>query len=388
MRLQLTTRRARAAAGAAALLVAAASVAAAAGPGPERVGARVDVYTDGLITVVSPSAAGSAVLPGGVRVEAAYAVDVLSGATRTLTVDAVSSATHFEEERHEAHGAVTVEVAPYTTMGAAYSLSIEPDYATHAVSASFAREVLERMATLTLAYRVNVESFGVAHDPGPRESLLGHALDLSWSQILGPGTVLTGLASAHVAYCGDTLGCHAGAYRWVGVYAGGAEPKDVIALRERHPPQRVRGAAALRLVQSLGGGFALHAGYRFYGDSWHILGHTLDAALAASLFAERLVLRAETRFTWQSAASFYRDRYVADEATGALPAYRSADREMAGLWDVMAGLRGEWSIDGGELLRQLRINLRLAHIWYRYEAYSELPHREAWLVGAGVSAEF
>ncbi len=384
MRLQLASKLI----GAAALVAASALAAPASGPGLERVGARVDVYTDGLITVISPSTSGSATLPGGVKVEAAYAVDVLSGATRAMTVDAVSAATHFEEERHEAHGVVSMEVAPYTTMGAAYSLSLEPDYETHAVSATFVREVLDRMATFSLAYRVNIESFGVAHDPGPRESLLGHAFDLSWSHILGPGTVLTGLVSAHIAYCGDTIGCHSGAYRWVGVYSGGDEAKDVVALRERHPAQRVRGAAAIRLAQSLGSGFALHGGYRLYGDSWHILGHTVDAAFTSSLFAERLVLRAEARFTWQSAASFYRDRYIAPDSGDTMPAYRTADREMAGLWDVMLGLRAEYAIDIGGWLRQLHVNLRVAHIWYRYEAYSELPHRESWLIGGGLSAEF
>ena len=383
MRLQLT------AAAALAVLAALATLPAQA-VSPKRAAARVDVYTDDWIIVVSPSTQASVEVAEGVEVEASYAVDVLSGATRTLTADAISSATHFEERRHEVHGSVSTEVAPQTTFAGAYSLSLEPDYATHAVSATFVREVLDRLATLSLSYRINVERFGLAHDPKVREELLGHAFDLSWSHVLGPGTLLTGLFSAHLAYCGDALGCHSSPYRFVGVYTGPEEGAPLVAVRERHPEQRVRLAGALRLSQSLAPGYALHAGYRYYGDTWQIQGHTLDAALTAAFLGERLVLRAEGRFTWQSAASFYRDRYVfaSPAAGGGAPRYRTADREMAELYNVTVALRGEWSLLGGELLRRLNLNARVAHSWYRYPTYSELPRREAWLVGAGVSVDF
>ena len=66
----------------------------------------------------------------------------------------------------------------------------------------------------------------------------------------------------------------------------------------------------------------------------------------------------------------------------------TGDRELSGLHDLMLGLRGEWSWFAVGKLSRLSPSARVAHVFYRYPNYSEAPRRNAWLIGAGVDAEF
>lgn len=347
---------------------------------PTETGARVDTYSDGQIDVVTPAARLLHPFDGG-EVEARYALDVLSGATRTLTADGISAATRFTERRHE--GVVSGRWRPTTgdALGASYAVSVEPDFRTHRVGVEGEVELFERMVTLGASYNLDLNTAGRSDVPRYAQDAVGHALDLRWGQVLGRRTTATALASGRADFCDALLGCQASPYRYVAI---GRDVGEVVP--ERHPDLRVRGAAALRLTQGLVRGLALHAGYRFYADTWDIRAHTTDLALAVGLWADRLVVRGEGRFTWQGAASFYRDTY---EGTDDLvPAYRTADRELASLWDVAAGGRLEGSLSGLGPLMRVRVNARVTRLWYRYRDYSELPRRDAWLAGGGVGAVF
>ncbi len=347
---------------------------------PTETSARVDTYSDGKIDVWSPSARLLHPFDGG-DVEARYAVDVLSGATQVLTADGISSATRFEEQRHE--GAVIGRWRPTTgdSLAASYAASVEPDFRTHRVGVDGELELFERMVTLSASYYLDINTAGRSDVPSYQQDAVGHAVDLRWNQVLGRRTTLGVLASGKVDLCDALLGCHANPYRIVAIGEGvGHTPS------ERHPDLRARAAGALRLSQGLMRNLALHAGYRFYADSWEMRAHTADLALATGLWADRLVLRGEGRFMSQSAASFYRDTY--DGGGGSTPAYRTSDRELASLWDVGAGLRVEGSLSGLGPITRLRLNARVMRLWYRYRDFSELPRRDAWLAGGGVSAVF
>lgn len=355
--------------------------AAAAGSG---VAARVDVYADDWITAVSPSSRGVAQAGDAVTVEARYAADVVSGATPVLTADAISSATRFSETRHEVHGAVTVAPAATWSLGGSYLLSREPDYLTHALGMTAGAELLDRMAQVSVSYHLSLETLGRVTDPAFAERAVGHALDAAWTQVLGRRTTLTLLLTGQLVRCGAGLGCHANPYRFVPVVADGAV---LLAVPERHPDLRARGAAALRLAHNVGGGRAVHAGYRFHEDNWSVTGHTADLSLAQSLAGDALIVRLDGRFTRQGAASFHRDTYTTDAGAPAVPAYRTADPELSRLWDAMVGARLEWSFDGPGPIWRTRLNLRLQRLWYRYLDERERPRRDAWLAGGGISAE-
>lgn len=342
---------------------------------------RVDAYGDGWITVVSPHAGGRAQATERLVVEARYNVDVVSGATPVMEVDAISSATHFAEVRHQADISATGNLTPQWTLGGAYGASTEPDYLTHVLQIATTGELLSRMATLSLAYQASIETLGSVHDDALSEPAHSHTVDLSWSHVLSRRATLTGLASVEVRSCAETFGCQASPYRFVGVRG----LKTLVPVRERHPDLRVRGAVALQYAQFLGRGFALHAGYRYYADTWAVDGHTGTLAVAWGGLAERLLLRLEGRATYQSKASFYEATYHGDAG---VPEYRTADKELGETWSGGAVLQARWSFLSVGPFARLGVNARAGVTWYGYEDYPPLERLTGWIVGGGVHAEF
>jgi Protein of unknown function (DUF3570) len=347
---------------------------------------RLDVYTDEALTVINQSGSAALVSPEGVRARGHYAVDAISGATRVLRVDAVTSATHFEETRLEGGAGLGADLPAGQRLDVGYTTSHEPDYLTHALVGALGADLFDKRVTATVSIGLSLEQVGSVQDKSFRENTWGVALDGAWAHVLTPGTALTLLATASAVRCGDTIGCHASPYRFAAVRIhDDTEGEDVIlALRERHPTARARGAAAARLSQSVTKGIALHGGYRGYADSWGIVGHTADAALASGFFADRLVLRAEARAAMQSAASFQNVVYGLDGA-GHLPGVRTADRELGALSDVMLGGRALLALPALGPFRTLSISARVARVFYRYQDTPDLP-RDAWLAGVGIGA--
>ena len=350
--------------------------------------ARVDVYRDPNLLVIAPAIHMSLEPVERLDLDVNYGVQFVSGATPALvadTADVVSSATPFVEQRHSADLSATGEVRDKLLLGGSYFLSVERDFMAHGLGVSLSGDAFKSMATLAAAYNVSVQRAWTATDEAISEMAVEQNVDLSWVQILSKSTRLTALGSVQLSLCGDVLGCHANPYRYVAMLA---DDDVLFALREHHPENRVRSSAALRLSQSLHRNVALHMGYRFYGDSWKVTGHTGDLALAVAFFDQRLILRGEGRGSWQGAASFYRDEYVVDPATPSRHSYYTADRELSGLWDISAGLRLSFASYGVGPFRVLDARLRLAHTWFRYPNYSEMPKRNAWLFGGGVQGEF
>ncbi|MCC6553306.1 MAG: DUF3570 domain-containing protein [Polyangiaceae bacterium] len=336
---------------------------------------RVHFYDDPRLSVLSPAVRDDMEL-GDFRLGAGYAVDVVSGATQALTVDAVSSATRFSERRHQAGASVGYAPSPETELSGGYALSSEPDHTVHAPSAGVTWEMLDRMVRASLRYQLLAESIGRVDDLAFSADALGHRLDLGWTQITTRTLVVTLLGSATAYDCDAAIGCFANPYRYVGV---GGLSGGRAALGERHPDTRVTGAGALRAAWGFSGASALHAGYRFSMDTWAITAHTGDAAFVTELIRDRLLARAEARATTQTAASFYRARYLGGE--GSVPAYRTADSELSPLWNVKLGLHLEWD------LGPLRLVGELGRMWNQYPEFPALPSRHAWTGGLGLDAE-
>lgn len=357
------------------------------GPAPATQGsgaARVDVYSDGWITVVSPRSHGQVDLGEHTTLSGGYGVDFVSAATPSYAADLVSSATRVEETRHQADLALSVELPRDWTVGLSYAVSLEPDHSTHVLGADLGLSLAGDMTTLGAAYHVAFEQVSLATGEDFRDQNLQHTLDLSSATILGPRTTLTLLATGSAARCGDYFGCQANPYRFVAVQDAGS----VFAAREHHPEERLRGSLGARLSQRLVPGLALHLGYRLYGDSWSIVGHTGTATLAWSLLKGRLFLRAEGRAVYQSAASFYHDGYHSPAAVPSVPRYRTADPELSRLWGGSAGLAAEWGFDNVGPLRRLALTARVRRLWYHYADVIRRPERKAWIAGAGLQTEF
>ena len=346
--------------------------------------ARADVYADEWIVVVSPAALADVQL-GPVTVEGGFSLDILSGATPLLVADAISSATYFSETRRDGHVSVTYAPASSATVDARAIVSVEPDHLTAQPGVGGSIEVLDRMTTLGADYSFTYERVGSVHEPQLWALTLGHAVNLRWAQIFTKTTSLNTVLSGQMTDCELPLGCQANPYRRVAILD---DSRAVLTTaRERHPERRMRAALGTRLAQYLGAGFALHAWYRFYIDTWRMTAHTGELTLARGFFHEHLTARIGGRVSWQDSASFFRDDYLSSASDLRVPEFRSADRELSRLLMGAATVRIDHHLPPTGPVG-LSINARLSRAWYRYADYHELPRRNAWMVGAGLGIEY
>ncbi|MCP4916559.1 MAG: DUF3570 domain-containing protein [Proteobacteria bacterium] len=336
------------------------------------VATRVDVYDDGWVEVVMPAVSVSVDQDHG-TVGATWTADILSGATTQLDADLVSSATTYSETRHQ------LDVQGLTRrhdwqLGAGLSESREPDHRSHSGGVELSRELFESMSTVSVGYGLSVQRGGRVDQEQAWQRSVEHAMDLTWTQILGRRTVMSVLVYGAMARCGEQLGCYANAYRFVPLEKG-------LVVPERNPHQLGRAAAALRFAQALGNRAALLGGYRFYQDTWEVRAHTADLTARLLVMDERLMLSGTGRYSNQSGALFGASPQVADLA---VPGWRSADRELSGFVSQHAGLRAEWSFFGVGPWLRLGVSARGARMWTTYLEGSE---RAAWMVGVGLTGE-
>jgi len=332
--------------------------------------------------VVAPSARLRADANDAVEISAGWMANILSGATPLLTADAVSSATTFEDVRHAFDVGLAGRLDPLTVLRGSARFSLESDYFVATGSVGVERETANRRVVLSATYATLFDEAWTSTHDGTSQGSVTHRLDGGVTMLLSKTTRLRVGLSGLVHACEELLGCQTNTYRYVPVKTRAGR----VGLRETHPDRRARLAASLRISQALGRHLALHGGYRFYADTWAVLGHTGDLAVQTGFFGERLMVRAEGRVTQQGAASFFRADY--ETTDDAIPKYRTADRELAGLWSVRAGGRIEWAaLALGPLLRAAW-NLRVYHTWYRYPAVVLLPRRNAWVIGGGFDAEW
>ena len=343
--------------------------------------ARLDIYDDGWIRVHKAGVRAEVGLGQRWSTSAQYGLDVLSGATPVLVTDTVTTATRFEERRQDV--AATASWLPTATerLDVTARASVESDFESKALSLAASTELFDRHATLSIQAALG------RHEAWRRGGLQRFAsttasIGASWAHLVNADTELTVLLDGRGAWCAEELGCDANVYRYVPVFD---DQGGWLALTERVPAQRHRGAVGLRLRRYLGAGLGAHLSARGALDSWRIAGMTAQATLAHDSFGERLVVRLSGRWTVHSAASFYLPRY---ETTAALevPQWRVADRELAGLSGFYAGGSASWDFGAVGPFKSLQARARLTQMWWQYHDYAPMPERQAWMLGGGLDA--
>lgn len=316
------------------------------------------VYSDtDNVLVVSPQVAARRALDdAGGAATARAVVDVISAAS----VDVVSQATAgFTEVRREA------DLSASHRMGALlpelrYRYSDEPDYRSHGLGGSLARDFADHDTTIGLSYDLSLDTVGRSGTPFDRWSrdLATHSAEIGWTQVLGARTV------GRVAY---SLVVQDGylekPYRYVPLFDPGTlatleadgmtldgDNFSSYRLPERPPEEvpnrRLRHAFALRGVRYVPDLGAIQADYRFYVDSWGMQAHTVDGTLRLPMGRFRLDL--EDRLHWQGPVDFWRRVYTVDGA-GEVPRWRTVDRDLGGYLQDTLQARGQLDLASLEI---------------------------------------
>lgn len=314
--------------------------------------ASVYVRTDSdQTTVVSPRTRVRVPVAGPRNhVDLVYAVDVWTSAS----VDIRTAATGRVREQRDEIDAGADRTFSWGTAGLGYRFSHEPDYLSNAGSAFV--QVEARQKTITIDGRVSAgqDVVGRSGDEHFGERIGHGSAYVGYTHVLGRNTLAQLTAEGRLQ-----RGFLSSPYRWVSL---GGSPLCAdsfgLCIPEVHPGQRFRLASMARVRRALSPRWSSGAAYRFYADSWGVLGHTgkLDLRLAAK---PNLILGLEGRMHGQTGARFYRPAY------GESGTFFTRDRELSTMWNARGSASAEATFPVHDAT-DLRVGALLGGGVYRY----------------------
>lgn len=284
-----------------------------------------------------------------------YAADVVSGATAAVfSVDATSSATTFDDTRHEGHLSLGFhgQRSALTLTGGA---GVERDYTSIIASAAGNVDLPGKNTNLALSYTHNFDHVcdrdnqmatalerraltGV--DPCATRSVImvedtdgmtvWRDLDIDTVQATLTQNVSPTLVTQAGLFGQVLRGFQANPYRRVRV--AGVEPQESV------PEVRGRAAFILQANKFLEGIHGtVHGSARGTSDTWGVNSVALEMAYSQYL-GDALLVRFRGRVYQQSEATFFKDAYYYD-TTGPAGQYFTGDRELAPIRNIITGAR-------------------------------------------------
>ncbi|HYU15362.1 MAG TPA: DUF3570 domain-containing protein [Candidatus Acidoferrum sp.] len=310
---------------------------------------------EGGLSVVHPQLDVQLDAGDSVAIGAGYSADVVSGATASVfSVDAVASATPFDDVRHEAHASLGLKGSRsgLTVGGGA---AAERDYTSVNLAVTGNVDLPGKNTNLALSYSHNFDHV-CDRDNGMARALERRALTgvepCAVSKVLvvedTPGTTvwrdleidaaqatltqnLSPTLAAQASLFGQVLrGFQANPYRRVRVAR--------VEAQESVPDVRGRVALMLQANKYLTGLHStVHGSVRGYSDTWGV--NSLALEMAYSQYAgDSLLIRVRGRIYQQTEASFYKDAFFYD-TEGPAGAFFTGDRELSPIRNMLAGAK-------------------------------------------------
>ena len=315
----------------------------------------------GGLTVVHPQLDVGTDLGEHTSLDLGYSADAVTGATATVyAVDAVSTATTFDDLRHE--GRIGLGFAgKRAQLGFNASLGYERDYLSLSVGGGGSVDLPGKNTNLALSYthsfdevcdRDNADLTPLERraltkdDPCKKNVVFGEDSYLrddmpalgrrtTWrdlsidtvqatvTQNLSPTSVL------QVSLFGQILeGFQSNPYRRVRI--DNNEPQEQV------PDTRARAALSVRLNRFLPRlESAVHLSARAYSDTWGVSSGTVELAYSQYI-GDSLLLRVRARAYQQTAATFFKDAFFYETEFTA-GAYFTGDRELAPVRNALVG---------------------------------------------------
>ena len=304
-----------------------------------------------------------------------YAADVWTSAS----IDVVAAASPaITEQRDELNIGLAHDLADIR-IALNYRYSVEIDYVSHGTSGGLTWDFAENNSSLTLEGQFFADQVGRSGTPGFARGLATLNARIAFTQVLGENLL------AQVTYeLGHLQGYQASPYRYVGIAGTGFGCEAAtLCVPERTPPERLRHALAGRVRQALLSSLAIELNYRYYLDDWAMTSHTALAQLRW-LVGEETLLSFGYRYYQQSAADFYRARYVALES---LEMLRTRDRELSAMMDHRAVVSIEHNMEVGTNMATLVLSLTAGAGLYLYDNFVGLHQVQALDVTAGIALQ-
>jgi hypothetical protein len=324
-------------------------------------------YDGGGVTIDGPSMLVRKSIGEHVSVSANYYIDMVSSAS----IDVETSASPYEDERTQGSLALDLLHGKSTySIGAVKS--DESDYLANTVYAGISHDMFGDLTTIAFGYKRgrndvfrNVKIDGVkVQDPDFTEQMETQSFSVSVSQIITKNMVFSGQYEV-ITDEGFLRSPYRSMRFFIDPFSQGQAP-------EQYPNTRSSNAGSFRAKYFLPYRAAVDAMYRFYTDTWGIIGHTGELGYVHPLNNNKWIFEGRLRYYTQTAADFYRDIFPrADFAN-----FMARDKELATYDAVTAGVSAtyEFKLERFPWLSKGSVNLRYDYMTVNYDNFRDATY--------------
>jgi len=324
-------------------------------------------YDGGGVIIDGPSVLVRKSIGEHVSVSANHYIDMVSSAS----IDVETSASPYEDERTQTSLSVDfLHGKSMYTLG--YVNSDESDYLAKTMFAGISHDMFGDLTTISFGYKKGEnEVFQnlkdpntgvVANDPNFAETMETQSFNVSLSQIITKNLIVTGQYEVIT-----DEGFLRSPYRSIRFIS------DPVTLTqqlgpEQYPNTRSSNAASFRAKYFLPYRAAIDTMYRFYTDTWGILGHTGELGYVHP-WKDKWIFEARVRYYTQDAADFYQDLFPRANYAN----FMARDKELATYNAVTAGIGAtyEFKIQRFPWLNKGAINLRYDFMSVAYDDFRD-----------------
>jgi len=289
-----------------------------------------------------------------------YYVDLVTSAS----IDVVTTASPYTEERKQWSLGMDY-LRGNTTMRVNYVSSVESDFDGETISFSVSQDMFGDMTTLTLGYALGNDVVRNTSDPLFQRDLDRQIYAVGLTQILTKNLIST----LNVETVTEE-GYLNNPYRTVR-YRDPGSALGYSYEQELYPNTRTSNAAGIRFRYFLPYRAALEAEYRYFVDTWDVVGHT--GAVSYIQPWRDFTFTGKFRYHTQTGAHFYRDIFSGPEATN----FRGRDKELSPLTSYTVKFQAAYEFlndDGNNwgFLKKGSVTVSLNMLRVEYDDFSDL----------------
>ena len=320
-------------------------------------------YDGGGVTINGPSVLVRKSIGEHVSVSANHYIDMVSSAS----VDVETSASPYDDERTQSSLSVDF-LHGKSTYSIGYVNSDESDYKAKTMFGNVSHDMFGDLTTIGFGYKVgkndvfrNVKIDDVkVNDPTFAETMETKSFNVSLTQIITKNLIMSGQYEVIT-----DEGFLRSPYRSVRFFI---DPLSQGRQDEIYPNTRSSNAASVRAKYFLPYRAAVDAMYRFYNDTWGVIGHTGELGYVHPLNS-KWIFEGRVRYYTQTKADFYSDIFPrADFAN-----FMARDKELATYNAITAGVAAtyEFKIDRFPWLAKGQLNLRYDYMTVSYDDFRD-----------------
>ncbi|MGN6453064.1 MAG: DUF3570 domain-containing protein [Steroidobacteraceae bacterium] len=320
-------------------------------------------YNGGDITVEGPAVLVQKKVGDSFSFSAGYSEDMISSAS----IDVKLSASPYHETRKQENVGIEY-LHGKTTYAMGYIHSKEPDYTANTTFYSISQDMFGDLTTVTIGYRrawdqifrdIKQPDGVIINDPTFHERADHRGYTLSISQILTRNLI----ADFNYELLTDQ-GYLANPYRKIRYLSPGQGQGFTLA-DQVYPNTRTSNAASIQMKYYLPWRAAVSGQYRFFRDTWGIVGHTIEADYSQPW--GQWVFDGSVRWYTQTNADFYSDLFPYAN----YQSFMARDRELASFtdWTIGAGASYQFNVPGAPWINRSTANVRFDHLFIDYKDF-------------------